>query len=162
MRIGTVALVVALALSILSTPAPAQVLSGSLEIHVKAVLGEATSMGARTVIQFNGTAFLISPLIEGGESEEPGNGAYVYNTIPVTEGQTGTRGFGVDSPSLLIGNTTVVCTGIVDDAGNGSGRCASSGEFEGDGAWAGRFDIQARSLILDMHLQVVCLRCAPR
>src|SRR5262245_17259201 len=66
MRLGIVALVVALALNVLSSSALAQVPSGPLSIHVEAVLGEPTSVGVvRTVFPVNGTADLTSELVAG-------------------------------------------------------------------------------------------------
>jgi hypothetical protein len=150
MRLEMVVLVVVLALAAFSTPAPAQVPSEPLSIHVEAVLGEPTGVGDLTVSTFRGTAVLTSPLVEG-ESEVNGirfisieNNTGLY--IDINE----------DGITPL---DKVRCTGMVDEAGNGSGRCASSGEFEGEGTWAGRIDVDGRSLVVDIYLQVVCPRC---
>jgi hypothetical protein len=151
MRLGTVALVIALALVALPTPAPAQVPSGPLSIHVEADLGAPTTVGARMVFLFNGTAVLTSRLLEGGQSSLPTTGLFL------SSGQLADYRAGQGE-----GLWTVVCTGKLDDGGNGSGRCAISGEFDGGGTWAGRIDVEARSLVVDMHLQVVCLRCTSR
>jgi len=139
MRIGTVALVVALALAALPTPAPAQVPSGPLSIHVEAVLGEPTIVGGRTVFPFNGTAILTSVLVEG-ESDVHS----VLPTLAINEDPSDikpalfTSYYGMElSGGPLIEAVHVVCTGMVDEAGNGTGRCAISGEFEGAGTWAG-------------------------
>src|SRR5262249_57506963 len=64
------ALVVALPLAVLSSPAPAQVPSGPLTIHVEAVLEPIRVKVVRTVFSVNGTAGLAG-LIEG-QSEVSG------------------------------------------------------------------------------------------
>lgn len=145
-----------IAFAILPAQAAAQVPSGPLSIHVEAVLEEPTSVGAHTVSPFNGTAMLTSRLVEG-ESE-------IVGTVPVLPQSSfdmpGWKGHLSGGP--LTQRVEIVCSGTVDDDGNGSGRCASSGEFAGAGTWAGRIDVETRSLILDIYLQVVCQRCAPR
>ncbi len=166
MRIGTFALVVALALAALPMPAPAQVPSGPLSIHVEAVLGEPITVGDRTVFPVNGTAVLTSLLVEG-ESDMAGD---------IALGFSEQSHISFDSIYRLSGGpltevVTVLCTGTVDDRGTGSGRCAMSGLGSGEegpagpvgeGAWAGSIGIQARTLVVDMHLHVVCPRCAAR
>jgi hypothetical protein len=165
MRLGTVALIVALALSVLSTPAPAQVASGPLRIDVKAVLGEPTTVGDRTVFLFNGTAVLRSVLAEG-ESDVGGSATVQNEDLPKVPGQPlGSGTIGLDaklSGGPLTQVTKMFCTGHVDDAGTGSGRCAISGELTGEGAWSGQIDVDARSLTLTMFSHVVCPRCASR
>ena len=164
MRFRMVAPVVALALVVLAPPAVAQVPAGPLSIHVEAVLGEPTTVGNHTVLPFSGTAILRSspPLVDGesdvdgvthivfAEGENfPNPGSIWFDRLDVSGGP-------------LINAVQVLCTELIDRAGNGSGRCASSGEVEGTGTWAGRLDGETRSPVLDIHLQVVCPRCVPR
>jgi len=149
-----VALVAALALSVLSTPVPAQVPSGPLTIQVAANLGEPITVGVHTVFPVNGTALLTG--LVAGESD----------VVGLSLGKTlGPSPF-IDSYDLSGGPltevTTVVCTGTLDDAGNGAGHCASTGQFDGRGTWAGRTDTQAHSLTLTIYLLVVCPHCVPR
>ena len=158
MRHGMVALVVALALAISPTPAPA-VTSGPLSIHVEAGLEEPTSVGARAVFLLNGMAILTGPvdvvltvigpfiLLEPFSPSAPNiNSSYDFSL----------EGGRLSDP------VHVRCTGKVDDAGTGSGRCASTGQFDGRGTWAGRTDTQAHSLTLTIYLLVVCPHCVPR
>jgi len=164
MRLGTVALIVALALAA-PTPAPAQVPSGPLSIHVEAVLGEPTTVGVSMVFPLNGTAILSQLIV--GESGVSGDIRLPFPTPLASDEQLLKLvpvKFSLELPrGPLIEPAKVVCTGMVDDAGNGSGRCASSGDFPGEGAWSGQIDFQApRFLTLTMFLHVVCPRCASR
>ena len=153
MRLGTVALVVALSLAVLAPPTPAQVPSGPLSIHVEAVLKEQGTVGTRRVFSFTGTAIFTSSLVEGESDVSGGVDVIQAADMPWTW-------------SLHRGDETLdengFCFGTLDDAGNGTGRCASSGEFKGHGTWAGRIDVEGRSLVVDIYLQVVCPRCVPR
>src|SRR5215510_1838506 len=140
MRLGTVAIVVALALAVLAPPAPAQVPAGPLSIRVEAVLGEPTTVGVRTVFSVNGTAVLTG-LVEG-ESDAVGL------LLGMTLGPSSLIDSYDFSGGPLIEPVHVACTAKVDDAGNGSGQCVGTGQFDGRGMWAGRIDTRARSLVV--------------
>src|SRR5262245_1837572 len=153
MRLGPVALVVAVTLAALPTPAPAQVPSGPLTIHVEAVLGETTTVGpVRTRFPVNGTADLTSELVAGRFDVSGVGQVEVADMAWTWSMHRADEAF----------DESGFCFGTLDNAGNGTGRCASFGEFEGHGTWAGRIDVEGRSLVVDIYLQVVCPRCVPR
>src|SRR5262249_58706532 len=158
MRLGLVALVVALALAVLAPAAPAQAPSGPLAIHMEASLGAPFGVGIVTGFLLNGTAVLTSPQLEGGSATAVVTGAAsLAENFNLRAGEVW-----INAPGSLIGLIALAFTGTLDDTGNGSGRCVSSGDFEGAGTWTGRIDVEARSLVLDIHLRVVCPRCASR
>ena len=160
MRLGLVAPIITLALAAFPMAVPAQAPPVPLSIHVEAVLGEPTSVGARMTFSFNGKAVLAG-LIEG-ESDVHGQWHPFLPAHPINDDNIPPTP-DYDELDLsrgpLIEAVQILCTGTMDSAGNGSGRCASSGEVEGHGTWAGRIE---RSLVVDIYLQVVCPRCVTR
>src|SRR5262245_61761958 len=155
--IQAIALVV-LAFAIVSTPAVAQVPQGPLSIHVEATLGETTTVGNRAVTTLSGMAILAG-LINGEVVCDPFSSVGVGVTAPPPEPVFVNL---LLSGAALANPANLVCTGFVDREGIGSGRCASSGGFEGAGTWAGRIGTEARTLVHDIHLQVVCQSCVRR
>src|SRR5262245_9896583 len=155
MGLVMVAVDVVLALAIYPQPPPRP-----RTIPFESFLGEPTSLLTRMSFSFNGKAVLAG-LIEG-ESDVHGQWHPFLPAHPINDDNIPPTP-DYDELDLsrgpLIEAVQILCTGTMDSAGNGSGRCASSGEVEGHGTWAGRIE---RSLVVDIYLQVVCPRCVTR